>query len=335
MMPAVKPPRRRQPYKQVPVDAWKRISEFETCLHGKVFDSDTGRRRCSFALNHYAWLPDGTRRMDTFLDTEAHWMGHSERERLKSDALADMRTYDAAEAGEIVDLTWDFRCAHDIRTIAAIDTPPANVVDAQRRERYAASKRAGRALKRKPIPANKQRSLDSQRRRLAAIHDALSEGAMSVADLCRVLGKARNGPFNMVPKQDLPRVVRRVIEQDQSLRTEIRAVQARPDLRPSMWVMINVPEKETIVPTKLPPPSLTIRPTTPAGYRIYFEHKLATFTDRDEVLEWFSSEMPAFKDLGFLEDETYELQELVVARRREPRSEIGVEAIAHLKRRLR
>jgi hypothetical protein len=116
----------------------------------------------------------------------------------------------------------------------AVDTPTPGV----RRKRAAAKKRAGRALRREPISASKQRALDLQRRRLAVIHDALSEGAMSVADLCRVLGKARNGPFNMVQTKDLPRVVRRVIKQDPSLRTETRAVDGRPDLRPSMWVMI-------------------------------------------------------------------------------------------------
>ena len=94
MMPAIRSAGRRQPFLpgDVPVKYRKRIKELETCLRGKVTDSDTGRRCCVFALNHYAWLPDpdAMRRMDKFLDAEAPWMHDDERERLKSAAFVDM-----------------------------------------------------------------------------------------------------------------------------------------------------------------------------------------------------------------------------------------------------
>ena len=265
---------------------------------GRSSDSDTGRLRCTFALNHFAWLPDGAQRMDAFLDAEAPWMDFSERERLKNAALADMQTYEAAEAGEIVGLTWAFRCDQNMRTMIAIDTPPADVLDARRKEKDADYQRESRAIKRdlpKSPPANMRRAEELQKRRVAAIHAALSTvGQMSIADLCRIFGRAKNGPFNTVKAEYLPRVVRRVIGQDQTLRTEIRGTEGRPDLRPSMWVLQNASttKKETVAMTNRLPRPATAHPTTAAGYRFHFQRKLATFTPEtahDELPAWFNS----------------------------------------------
>lgn len=287
----------RRPYsKNVPADKWQRLFEIRLCLRGEVTDSDTGRLRCEMALNHFAWLPDGARLMDDWLNDEAIWMPRAERERMKAAAHADMRTYDAVEAGRIAGLLWTFRCEHVIKTMIAIDTPPAHVVKDRHKQLDASRKREVRAEKRalpKPVPANKRRSDDLQKRRVAAIVDVLRKTAeMTVADISAALARVRNGPFNTVDKSSLPNLVRRVVRKDPAFRTEVRQIPGRPDLRGSLWVALRSPIKqERKMDRQLAPTAAPAGVMTEAEYEAHFEKRLAQFTPDTiaEMIAWYRS----------------------------------------------
>jgi hypothetical protein len=305
MMPAVATASRRltKRDKDVPIRFRKRIAELERYIGRKVPDSDTGRQSTTVLFDHYAWLPDGPVRMDRFLETAAAWMALNEREQMKRDALNSMRTYDAAELGELLGLTWAVRCEQRITTIRAIDAPPATVLEAQRKENDAAYQRGRRALKRelpRPAPANKRKADDLQKRRVVTIHAALpAAGSLPIADLCQILKRSKNGPFCGVSASSLPRVVRRVVERDRSsFRIELKANPNRPDLQAAMWVSKAISGKtmETNLMPNTVPRSARTPATAPAlseeEYRRHFEERLAQFTPDTagtELPQWFNS----------------------------------------------
>jgi hypothetical protein len=250
-------------------------------LHGsRLQNTEAAHRHAAPMLDLLAVYTDGQTRIDEFLERHTCFDEIS-RHRLKQAALAGPREgHSPRRLGELMSLHWATRKQLKLTNIDAIDTPPAEIREALCKADDAARKRQGRAAKRQ-IPQLPPAGKRKAERRLAAIYSAVPPGKwVSVTDLCKVLGRQKNGRFNMVSASSMPRVVRRIVAVDTvGLQSELRPIPGRPDLRSQLWV-------KTIMPDQTPP-------TNEAEYRLYFARRLAEFTPETaarKLPSWFNSD---------------------------------------------
>jgi hypothetical protein len=303
-------------------DRTKRIVEIQI-LFRDLRDSDRGRRDADVALDHYAWLIDGSVRMDKFLASAAPWMPIEERKQRKDAAFCFLKTYDAVVLGKLIGLTCAVRREHKITTIRPMDEPPAEVREILHKAADAAYRRQRRAILRllpKSPSISQRKAAELLSRRRAAILAALPpDDWLAVADLCEVLKRLKNGPFYGVSASSFPGVVRRVIKAS-GLRTEKRPIAGRRDLQDAMWV------------TREPEPSHCTRETTMTTtdtehaipineqeYLIHFAARLAEFEPGprmvDELYYFFVAERKLQVACGISDHS--ELLKMVRARRDE------------------
>jgi hypothetical protein len=298
-------------------DRTKRIVEIQI-LFRDLPNSDLGRRYGDFALDHYAWLIDGSARMDSFLASAAPWMPIEERNQRKDAAFSSAKTYDAVEFGKLIGLTCAVRKEHKLTTIRPMDEPPAEVREILHKAADAAYRRQRRAIERllpKSPSISQRKAAELLNRRKAAICAALPPNGLAVADLCEVLKRLKNGPFYGVSASSFPVVVRRVIKAS-GLRTEMLHIAGRRDLQASMWVT-REPSHCTKETTMTTTDTVDAIPTNEPEYVRHFAARLAEFKPGmvDELYYFFSAERKLQAACGISDHS--ELLKMVRARRDE------------------
>jgi uncharacterized membrane protein len=282
----------------------RRITELErffTEIHGNYIPAtESGLCHTEIAGHHFAEFVDGAERFDRFLRDRTRFDSDT-RARLKQKALAAPITrYKAQVLGQIVGLTWEVRSRLKITTFDAVDAPVAEVRNVLHRANDAAGKKRSRAAKKllpKTLSTAKRQKSETLRRRLAEVVAALSLAAdgMPVSELSEILKRPKNSPFFNVAAGSMPKAVTRAIRADPSalLRSELRQVHGRLDLRPQLWVWLAQPAPAIAIAEIYTMHTQDRLPTTEAEYRSYAEERLAEFTPATasvEIPAWFNSE---------------------------------------------
>lgn len=244
-MPIAKPIRKRRDWAAAPIEFRRQISEGKKLLSHKwgtsIPPTEAAVQDVGVLLDLLAVYTNGEDQIDTYLAFETGF-DQLTRDRLMAVALANApRGYTPQQLAELWRVDWKTRKFLDLRQIDAIDRPPEHVLEELDRQRDVDYSRTYRAKKKsgpkKQTEAQRRRAKEVERR-IAALTKAIGPTGSCVRSITAELAKKiERGPFADVKPENLPRVIRELVERNRdAFRTATKAWPDRPDLRPQLWV---------------------------------------------------------------------------------------------------